>query len=90
MLSNEVIGIAGVFLFTFSMIGLYHLICQLGPIAKRQSDRKHRDHLNKPSRDWQRVNVRKSADDDDAWWLWDPAPDNRPGRSKTGFGENRQ
>ena len=88
MLSDEVIGVAGVFLFTFSMIGLYHLICQLGPIAKRPTDRQQLDHPHEPAGDWQR-NAWKPRDGD-TWWLWNPTPDNHPDGLTAGFGENRQ
>ena len=66
---NNLIGIAGVFILTFSMIGLYHFISVLGRHSKRPAAHirplKNPDEHRRASHD-----ERRRPDSDDSWLLW--------------------
>jgi hypothetical protein len=84
MASNELVGIAGVFVLTFCLIALYHFIGTFGRRIKRYAAQTER--AKHPEQD----DPRKSSGKDDAWLLWSPELDERAGPSNTGFRDNRE
>ena len=74
MVSNELIGIAGVLAFTFCLIALYHFIGVLGPHRKTYGaynanmKQIRESHQNRPL---DHV-LNKSLGKDNAWLLWSP------------------
>ncbi len=71
MQKNEMIGIAGVFLLTFCLIALYHLMAVFGRHRKRYDAQTKRG--NKPNQNHRPdQGSRRSSDRDDAWLLWSP------------------
>jgi hypothetical protein len=94
MKENELIGIAGVFVLTFCLIALYHVMGKFGGHGKRYSaqidrakqpeqDRLEQDR--RPDHDPRKTSVR-----DDAWLFWSPELDERAGPSKLGFPDHRE
>lgn len=87
MLENQIIGIAAVFLLTFCLIALYHLIGKIGPRRKRYNLLKEKANegvQNQPH------DSKKSSGKDDAWLLWSPDLEERADAPKPGLGERRR
>ncbi|HWN98603.1 MAG TPA: hypothetical protein VNS63_04970 [Blastocatellia bacterium] len=87
MLENQVIGIAGVFVLTFCLIALYHLIGKIGPRGKRYNA--PTKQVNRRPQDRRPDHLPKSSGKDDAWLLWSPELDEPADPSKPGLGEHR-
>jgi len=89
MEENELIGITFVFVLTFCLIALYHLIGKIGRPSKRYGARikpaKEPEKDRRPDHD-----PRKTTGKDDAWLLWSPELDERAGPSKPGFRDHRK
>ncbi|MFY9607312.1 MAG: hypothetical protein WAU45_01695 [Blastocatellia bacterium] len=88
MQKNELIGIVGVFVLTFCLIALYHLIGKLGRHRKRygaQIKRAKQPEDRRPDHD-----PRRTFGKDDAWLLWSQELDERAGPSKPGFPDHRE
>ncbi|MEO8009459.1 MAG: hypothetical protein ABI728_13205 [Betaproteobacteria bacterium] len=89
MKENELIGIIGVFVLTFCLIALYHLIGEFGRHSKRFGAQTRRD--TDPERDRQRNHdPHRASGKDDAWILWNPELDERAGPLKPGFPGHRE
>ena len=86
MLGNQIIGITGVFVVTFCLIALYHLIGKIGAHGKRYNT--PTKHFNKRPRDRWPDDSKKSSGKDDAWLLWSPEHDDRAGPSRSSLGEH--
>lgn len=84
MLGNQIIGVTGVFVLTFCLIALYHLIGKIGAHAKRYNT--PTKHINKRPQD--RWPDEKSSGKDDAWLLWSPESDERAGPPRSRFDEH--
>jgi hypothetical protein len=89
MKENELIGIAGVFVLTFCLIALYHLMGKFGGHGKRYDAQTKRakdpEQDRRPDHDPPRTSGK-----DDAWLLWSPELDERAGPSKPGFSDHRE
>lgn len=92
MKENQIIGIVGVFVLTFCLIALYHLIGKFGRHSTRYGAQIERannlEEDRRPEHDRQR-----SSGKDDAWLLWSPELDERVGQSKLdspGYRETRR
>jgi hypothetical protein len=81
VLENEIIGITGVFVLTFFLILLYHLMSKIGHGRRRHGAQTKqvngRDQDRRPENE-----TNKSSDRDDAWLLWDPQPDGQADQSR--------
>lgn len=88
MLGNQIIGITGVFVLTFCLIALYHLIGKIGAHGKRYDT--PIKHFNKRHQDRSPDDSKKSSSKDDAWLLWSPDLEKRAGPSKPNFGEHSE
>jgi hypothetical protein len=84
MHENEIIGITGVFVLTFCLIALYHLMSNVRRHSKRYDARTKQ--INKRNQDWRTDDLQKSSGQDDAWLLWSPELDERAGPSNPGLG----
>jgi hypothetical protein len=89
MQENELIGIAFVFVLTFCLIALYHLIGKIGRHSKRYGAQikraKEPEEHRRPDHD-----PRKTSGKDDASLLWSPELDERAGPSRPGFLDHRE
>lgn len=89
MKENELIGIIGVFVLTFCLIALYHLIGKLGRHSKRYDAQTKR--AKDPEQDWRpEHDPRRTSGKDDAWLLWSPELDERAGPLKLGYPDHRE
>ena len=91
MQENQIVGVAGVFVLTFCLIALYHLIGALGRHSKRYSAQTKQ--VNGRDQDRRPNDLKKSSGEDDAWLLWDPPPDGQADqsrRSRYGLGGERE
>jgi len=88
MLGNQIIGITGVFVVTFCLIALYHLIGKIGAHGKRYNT--PTKHFNKRPQDRWPDDSKKSSGKDDAWLLRSPDLEKRAGPSKSNFGEHSE
>lgn len=86
MLSNQIIGIIGVFVLTFFLIALYHLIGKIGAHSKRYIA--PAKQLNKWPQDRRTVDLKKSSSKDNAWLLWTSDREDRASPSKSNLGEH--
>lgn len=84
MLENQVIGIAGVFVLTFCLIALYHLIGKIGASSKWY--KAPTQQFNRRALDRRPDHLQKSSGKDDAWLLWSPEFDEPADPSKSIFG----
>jgi hypothetical protein len=88
-MKDQLIGIAGVFVLTFCLIALYHLIGRIGHHRKRhgaQIERaKEPEQGRRPGHE-----PRGTSDKDAAWLLSSPEPAERAGPSKPGFPNLRE
>ena len=88
MLGNQIIGVTGVFVLTFCLIALYHLIGKIGAHGKRYNTPSK--HFNKRPQDHRPDDFKKSSGKDDAWLLWSPELEEPAGPSKPGLSEHRE
>ena len=88
-MSNELIGIVGVFVLTFCLIALYHLIGVFGRHRKtyhaQTKQITERDQDRRPDHDLRRVSGR-----DDSWLLWGSELDARAAPQRRGSGDPHQ
>ena len=84
MASNELIGIAGVFVLTFCLIAVYHFIGTLGRHSKRYKTQ------TKRAKDTEQDDPRKTSAKDDDWLLWSPELYERAGPSKPDFPDHSE
>ena len=88
MVSNELIGIAGVFVFTFCLITLYHFMSVFGRHKKTLGA--HIEQIREPRQDRPADHdLNKSLGKDDAWLRWTPDLDVQGGPPNPGFGGRR-
>lgn len=84
MQENQIIGICGVFVLTFCLIVLYHLIGKIGRHSKRYGAQikraKQPEQDQRPEHD-----PRRTSGKDDAWLFWSPELDERAGPSRLRF-----
>jgi hypothetical protein len=89
MQENQIIGIVGVFVLTFCLIALYHLIGRFGRHGKRYRAQikraKEPEQDRRPDHD-----PRRTSGKDDAWLLWSPELGERAGPSNPGFPDHRE
>lgn len=89
MQKNELIGIAGVFVLTFCLIALYHLIGAFGRHSKRYGAHikqvSERDQDRRPTHD-----LDKPSGKDDALLLWSPELNGRADSIDEGFAAHRE
>ena len=80
---NNLIGIAGVFVLTFFLIALYHLMSAFGRHRKRYDAQTKRpkdpEHDRQPDH-----NPRRTSGKNDDWLLWSPQLNEPAGPSKPG------
>jgi len=89
MTKNELIGMSGVFILTFCLIALYHLIGAFG--RYRRTYGAHTKRIRKPAQDRSLDHEpRRVAGKDDSWLLWSPELDARAGPQRPGFGDHRE
>lgn len=89
MKENELIGIVLVFVLTFCLIALYHLIGKIGRHGKRHGAQIKR--AKQPEQDGRPDHEpRRTPGKDDAWLFWSPELDERAGPSKPGFFDHRE
>jgi hypothetical protein len=81
-MSNQLIGIAGVFALTFFLFVIRHWFLSLG-----RANRSRYVNPTTPRRD--RESDITSADDN-AWLLWSPERDAQAGPPRSGFDEHRE
>ena len=82
---NNLIGVAGVFVLTFSLIGLYHIMSAFGrhrtrhgaQIKPLETQKRHASH-----------DERRTPDRDDSWLRWNGEFGTPSGQSDVGRGEN--
>ena len=86
MVSDELVGIAGVFGFTFCLIALYHFIGMFGRHRKTYGAQIR--HIREPHQH-RSPDLNKSLARDDAWLLWSPDLSAPGGPPKPGFGAQR-
>ena len=88
MLWNQIIGISGVFVLTFCLIALYHVIGKIGAHGKRYNT--PTKHFNKLPQDRWPDDSKKSSGKDDASLLWSPELEEPAGPSKPGLSDHRE
>jgi hypothetical protein len=89
MKGNELIGVAGVFVLTFCLIALYHLIGRIGRHRKRHGAQI--ELAKEPGLGWRPGHEPLgTSGKDEAWLLWSPKPAERTGPSKPGFPNLRE
>jgi hypothetical protein len=86
MLGNQIIGITGVFVLTFCLIALYHLIGKIDSHGKRYTS--STKHFKRRPQDHRPNDFKKSSGKDDAWLLWSPESDERAGPPRSRFDEH--
>ena len=86
---NNLIGIAGVFILTFSLIGLYHCISAFGRHGRRHAAHirpiKNPDEHSRASHD-----ERRRPDSDDSWLLWNSELKTDSGQSDVDHGDEKK
>ncbi|HYV07113.1 MAG TPA: hypothetical protein VFB82_21125 [Blastocatellia bacterium] len=82
MQEDQLIGICGVFLLTFCLIALYHLIGKLGRHDRRYGAQRRR--AKEPEQD-SRLDHHQGviSGKDDEWLSWGSGPDTRTVQSKS-------
>lgn len=84
---NNLLGIAGVFVLTLSLIALYHLIGAFGRHGKRRGTQnrplENPDGHRRASHD-----ERRTPDNDDSWLRWNGELETPSGQSDVGCGED--
>lgn len=90
MVSDELIGISGVFVFTFCLIALYHFIGVFGRHKKARGV-SFRQIQIKEARQHRPLShgLNRSLGKDDAWLMWNPELDAHNGPPNPGFGGRR-
>lgn len=89
MQENQLVGISGVFVLTFCLIALYHLIGKIGRHSMRYGAQLSR--ANEPEQDRaQDHDPRRTSGKDDAWLFWSPELGERAGSSKPRLADPRQ
>lgn len=81
-MKNQLIGIVGVFVLTFCLIALYHLIGRIGRHRKRHAAQIGRVRIPGPDR---RPRHHARSGKDDAWLLRSPDTSERAGPSTPRF-----
>lgn len=89
MKEDELIGLMGVFVLTFCLIALYHMLGKIGRHRKRYGAQIKRE--KQPDEDQRPDHIpRTTSGKDDAWLLWSPGLDKRADPLKPGYPGRRE
>ena len=85
---NNLIGIAGVFVLTFSLIALYHIMSAVGRHSKRPNGAHIGPLENSNQQHPASHEERRTPDRDDSWLRWNGEIETSSSQSSVGRGED--